>query len=416
MKKSFRLLLTMLLLLVGYVSAYAQGPVTVFIYPSNKGATVCPGTEVTYNINSDHYAVFQTRVLITNGIITSFTGAPGSARVSASEVRLLNPVDADGLPLDVTVTVKWSNPSIGKLNTTVYYRWGGFGFTQRQSGEFTQQIGINAPMSAGFDSRLCAGNSGTFSIQSVREATSYTWTAPDANWQINGQSSYTGTSTSVVVTASANVAAGTYYIPVRSNGNLPCGGTGYVPVIVSNVPPTIAPSFGLEPQPDGSYRLRVANMAYATNFVYSLHGGLSYNTVYVDHNDPFGFTTLASGLLGPTTYNVAIAAENGCGRAAFTYSTVSIPGPGGGGVEEPYRTAPTVYPNPCSDLLTVQVGQTQKGTLVLLNSQGEQVREEKLQGTQVTLDVRSLPDGLYRLVMPAADKKGTVSHSLQIQH
>ena len=54
----------------------------------------------------------------------------------------------------------------------------------------------------------------------------------------------------------------------------------------------------------------------------------------------------------------------------------------------------SIFPNPSSTFIHLQLPSTPT-TITLINLLGEKVKEENVTGKEVTMDVSSLPDGLY---------------------
>ncbi|MBS1658393.1 MAG: T9SS type A sorting domain-containing protein [Bacteroidetes bacterium] len=60
---------------------------------------------------------------------------------------------------------------------------------------------------------------------------------------------------------------------------------------------------------------------------------------------------------------------------------------------------PSIFPNPTSTTITLSLPSNQNGMLSVFNLLGEKVKEEKVIGKEITMDVSSLPQGLYLVRM-----------------
>jgi hypothetical protein len=58
-----------------------------------------------------------------------------------------------------------------------------------------------------------------------------------------------------------------------------------------------------------------------------------------------------------------------------------------------------LFPNPSSTTITISLPSYQNAMLSIFNLLGEKVKEEKVTGNQVTMDISSLPEGLYLVGM-----------------
>jgi hypothetical protein len=130
-----------------------------------------------------------------------------------------------------------------------------------------------------------------------------------------------------------------------------------------------------------------------------------------------GYTTFATGFVGPGASYILVATVVGpCGSASTT-QTVTLPANGEEG-DEPYIVAPggsleqlstpTAYPNPASESLTLPTGVKEA---VLLDNQGGRVRQLENSGK---LDVRKLPDGIYNLQIRHKGK--IINQRIQVKH
>lgn len=287
---------------------------------------------------------------------------------------------------------------------------------------------------------VCGASSYTFSFTPGNNYVPSINTMP--TFVNNGSTTYTTTDpTSVQV----SYPSGQYDKNLVVTANYPCGNSPSAPYLirVHNAVPSTPPEFGLVPTRAGDaysspeYALRVNNGDEADYVTVDMHSsGYSYR-VDMTLDDPFGFTTLATSLRGPTSYTITVQRFNSCGAGLSTTKTIFIPGPsgpGGGGppeVEEPYRMQPVnpgadgkaaaqqdllaAYPNPANESLYVSVKPEAVGTKAqLVDNLGRVVREFTMPSTQaLQVDTHDLSDGLYRILLPGAKTKG---QTIQIKH
>lgn len=130
-------------------------------------------------------------------------------------------------------------------------------------------------------------------------------------------------------------------------------------------------------------------------------------------------TTILAQLRGG---QVCLIVTNKCGEEEYYCWQIPITGEcgGGGGPIDPEpcvecRSAPTTaYPNPADTELTVPLPAGARGQVRLFNGQGRAVRQAPAKGSQVVLDVRTLPNGLYYLEVPAVG--ASTRQQIQVQH
>ena len=292
---------------------------------------------------------------------------------------------------------------------------------------------------------LCLNASQSFDVyvNNNQGATGYTWSLfpNDANATI-----VSGNGTAHVV---VRFAPGNYTKTLSVVANYTCGTSSPIAQSISvhtgGVPST-PPDFGLIQTAAGSsnsspeYALRVNNGNETDYFTVEMYGPNSAMRVNVDLNDPYGFTTLATSLRGPTSFNVTVVRYNSCGAGASATKVITVPGPGnpgtpgtpgGPGGEEPYATKPkeasadetrvaatgqlTAYPNPANASLAIPVAKEAVGGAVqLVDNLGRVVQQIPVTSEQVLhLDTHELANGLYHLILPGSPGKG---QTIQIKH
>lgn len=104
-------------------------------------------------------------------------------------------------------------------------------------------------------------------------------------------------------------------------------------------------------------------------------------------------TPTVSGL-APNTYTVSVTDKNGC----YNYTTVTITATGIYALTS--NNGVKIYPNPTSDLLTIEINPTNAGKtkITILNILGEMVYEENVTADKLpkqTIDISKLPQGVY---------------------
>jgi len=66
-----------------------------------------------------------------------------------------------------------------------------------------------------------------------------------------------------------------------------------------------------------------------------------------------------------------------------------------GVTRSPNNTKPNISPNPTSTTIHLHLSSTQPTTLSIFNVLGEKLREEKISGNEISIDVSELPAGMY---------------------
>lgn len=107
------------------------------------------------------------------------------------------------------------------------------------------------------------------------------------------------------------------------------------------------------------------------------------------------------------TYNVCLITGDGCGSdTTCTMINVVITG-----IAETHSGISAVYPNPASDVLSVQFSHTiSNGSLEVFDQLGRVLQSEnKLNGTTTTLSIGSLPPGIYLLRLRDGDHTSNIT-------
>ncbi|MBL7893298.1 MAG: T9SS type A sorting domain-containing protein [Bacteroidia bacterium] len=115
----------------------------------------------------------------------------------------------------------------------------------------------------------------------------------------------------------------------------------------------------------------------------------------------YGTPTVSS--LAPGTYTVSVTDKNGC----YNYTTVTITATGIYALTS--NNGVKIYPNPASDLLTIEISPENAGKtkITILNILGEIVYEENVTADKLlkqSLDLSKLPQGVYFAVIHFAGR------------
>jgi hypothetical protein len=210
----------------------------------------------------------------------------------------------------------------------------------------------------------------------VSGVTTYTWTLP---------SGWTGGSNTTYITATAGSTGG----DVRVTASNDCGMSpaASLTVSVKAAPPTPGSISGLDTVCTGTSNMySVSPVSGATTYAWTLPGGWTggSNTTYI------------SATASPAGGAVTVAATNSCGAspAASLAVTVMVCV----GMEEPADGAPSlrIYPNPNQGEFTIV--SLRKGTFVLYNSLGQEIRTFRFNASHTKVTVTHLENGVYFLV------------------
>jgi hypothetical protein len=64
----------------------------------------------------------------------------------------------------------------------------------------------------------------------------------------------------------------------------------------------------------------------------------------------------------------------------------------------------SIYPNPATGLITVEMDNNSKGTIQLINTIGQTIKTEKISGAKTQIDISGLPNGIYIVKLALGDK------------
>jgi len=142
------------------------------------------------------------------------------------------------------------------------------------------------------------------------------------------------------------------------------------------------------------------------------------------------------------SYSVSASASNRCGTTTRTQNiSITINGFYNGGCDVPYMAPPpppspgndhnqrscncsvSVYPNPVTDIFTVEIGQETSENdqgytydLLLYDGQGNLLRRSTTQSNTVEFNVSNLPDGIYYLHVYDGVNSTPVMQQVMIEH
>ncbi len=266
----------------------------------------------------------------------------------------------------------WTAPIAGTGNVTFYFTGaacngtGGTGTDYIYSGTqmFSESIGCtSAPAQPGIisgNSTTCNGTALIYSVEAVTEATSYTWTLPPG---------WTGIST----TNSINVIAGNTPGNITVTANNSCGNSpsssipvsiGTVVASISNYNDTLVASVG------ASYEWYLNG--------YFIPGAVNSYYVPVENGN----------------YIVVVYNENGCSGSSDVYNYLSL---GVNGLDN-NLTQFTIYPNPVSDFLIVNIKDAHRNSmLTVYNISGQIVQKKILYNKENEIDLSGLAEGIYHV-------------------
>ena len=339
---------------------------------SISGATtVCPGTEI-YSVGAANNATSYTWIVGAAGTITAGQGtasitvtwsvasgqfpvsvtannACGSTQATSINVTLLN-----GAPAAPTLISGNSNPCPGVLTYTIAnvsgassYNWLLSGGGNIISGQGTNQISVDWTTSGGpytlsvtaenicgisnattlnidvqqgvpllpgnisGNNELCPGT-GTYSIQPVQGAISYTWTVSGGGTITSGQ----GTET---INVNWTTSGGPYTVSVVANSTCASSNPSTIQVTVKDGVPAVPNTIlGVNTVCSGNQNYTVATVSGATSYTWTVSGGGIITTGQGTNSISVNWTG-ASG-----NYTVSVVSVNDCGTSAASTLNITI--------------------------------------------------------------------------------------------
>lgn len=437
MKGLVTLLLGMTLLL-GAFTGKAQGQVNVDIYEvsiASNGTTVtympkqnhCPGDVVWYNIVTDHYDNFKTRVLVTNGEIVNYKPLVSPSQLISPTEVLLQPQSGVIAAEQAFVQIRWTTASgaLGNLHAIAYYHFGQYTpIIETADGYYNQQLNTTtAPVIGQGTYTVCGTNTVAVGVYPQQGATSYTWYSQNYSVQVNGQGTYYGVTTTdraVQLTLPAGAAPTTYQLYVQSNSA--CGSTPlttfYVQVNCATTAPSnvsfVTSSSGTACAP--RYDVRVSRVSSATSYTATLHGGAfeGYSLTINNPNQYAYYIDFPFNIAGPVVgISASVTATSPGGTSAPDYSPVQNLAGGAGcrtGISLTTTTADGqaikgIYPNPATDKVII-AGIEQEAQVDFYDVRGARCKTVVLHesNTQTSVNLSDLPAGLYNIRISANGK------------
>ncbi|MBR5373706.1 MAG: glycoside hydrolase family 9 protein [Paludibacteraceae bacterium] len=145
----------------------------------------------------------------------------------------------------------------------------------------------------------------------------------------------------------------------------------------------------------GDYTLTFSSDAFAISY----YDNMSNYSSFAHQGEPFTFTSAGDGKTGfPGIADWNVTTGSGCARAVVFAKKGSA-----SGVEDVENALCAFYPNPVSDLLTVKLNTVASATAQVFDLMGTVVAEKQLNASDMTLDLRSLPAGIYVVRVIAGD-------------
>jgi hypothetical protein len=175
---------------------------------------------------------------------------------------------------------------------------------------------------------------------------------------------------------------------------------------------------------DGCIHMEVAGGTPDYNYHWSNNAniespcGLTAGTYYVTVTDAFGCTTTGEKTIEQPAESVHIGGGNGVGESGSlnpntgqsTNATLRSDNVTTGNTTE--ATNVTVYPNPASTTLTINVNSTTASEITLYNTLGQVILTRVADATETKLDVSNLPKGNY--IASVRNEAGTTNKMVVI--
>ena len=216
---------------------------------------------------------------------------------------------------------------------------------------------------------VCASSSNIYSVAAVSGATSYTWTLP------NG---WTGTSATNSITAVTDTSSGIVSV-IASNA---CGSSPAETLSVTNIPtPSVTQS------PLGSVCLNAA--------AFTLSGGSPTGGTYSGNGVSVG-NVFTPSIAGAGTFPIHYTYHYGtCSISVSSNITVTSTC---AGIETNYlENDVSVYPNPASGIINIDIKNVKVQSLKIINVIGEVVYQSASISSKSTVDVSTFAKGIYSI-------------------
>lgn len=145
----------------------------------------------------------------------------------------------------------------------------------------------------------------------------------------------------------------------------------------------------------GDYTLTFSSGAFAISY----YDNMNNYSSFAHQGEPFTFTSAGDGKQGfPGIADWSVTTGSGCARTVVLAKKGTA-----SGVEDVENSLCSFYPNPVSDLLTVRLNTVVPATAQLFDLMGMVVAEKQLNASDMTLDLHSLPAGVYVVRVIAGD-------------
>lgn len=362
---------------------------------------ICSGASQVYSVLAVSNATSYTWALpggwngisTTNSILVTVNSASGTLSVSAN--------NQGGSSITQTLNIVVNNPpaSLSQVGAALYsspgntYQWvdcnnnyslvasGSSSYAPAQSGSYAVLISVNGctaisncnsvfiappqPTPIFGSTVVCEGSTQVFSVLAVPNATSYSWTLP---------SGWFGTSTSNSIAVTINAVSGSLSVTANNQGgaSLP----QQLSITVNTVNATIT---------------QTANVLYASS---------AGNYQWIDCNNSFSVISTGSNSFAPVqsgNYGVIVTA-NGCIDTSLCQQ-INL-SPVGMGSNATNLINLFIYPSPNNGSFKLQMdADVKNGRLLIINTLGQHVFEQKMQGGENVVQAPELLGGLYSYVL-----------------
>jgi hypothetical protein len=273
---------------------------------------------------------------------------------------------------------------------------------QNSCGSVTSALNVNVftslpslPGTITGSSYVCQGATNTYSIISIPEASSYTWTLP---------SGWSGSSTSTSIAATAGASGGT--ISVTANNS--CGTS--IPrtksIVMTSIPTVTTSSVSTASSSTATGGGNITSNGGAEVTASGICWSTSPDPTTSDSKTTDGltigsFTSTISDLAENVTYYIRAYATNCSGTgygSNVEYNSSNA-------VEVIQSDEISVYPNPVSGILNIEFKDGAYKTINIINPQGVLLKTEKVISPRQQLDFSKYEPGLYiiEFVKPGGD-------------
>ena len=309
---------------------------------------------------------------ITNSASTTIKNITISGIIRRNITHTLN--GGASSPNSKAFNFSWTAPASGTGNVTFYFTGAACNSSTSTSGDyiysgsqiFTENSSCttapNQPGTINGNAATCNGSAQIYSVPAVNGATSYSWTLP---------SGWTGTS----ATNSINVVAGNTSGDITVTANNTCGNSpsSVLPVTINTVVASISKNNDtLVASPGASYE-------------WYLNGNLilgAVNSYYVPTQNG--------------NYVVVVFDSSGCSGSSDIFNYLSL---GVNAIDNDVSQF-TIYPNPVSNILFVNVSDAFKNSpITIYTISGKSVQKKILNGGENAIAISGLADGIYTVVI-----------------